>query len=258
MSPAPPPVTPPPPVGPAPADKPAAFNPYTADGTSSVQAQPAAAPARGYAVNPNPATISNPTTASHPIDHGVQIGARVAGSERLFKALSYGFELLKGMLVLVIILVLVNLFVATIFRISGESMLPNFADGQFIVVDKLSYLLHPPVRGDVVVIRFPADPDHRKFIKRVIGLPGEKVEIRNGLVYVDERQLQELYLPTNLLTSPDLVKVLRGDEYFLVGDNRPNSNDSRFFGPVPLDEFVGKSQAILSGKAFGWVAQPAF
>ncbi len=202
--------------------------------------------------------LSHPVPPAIPTDHGPHVAHRAVGSARLYLLLAYGFELLKGLLVVILLGILVQLFVATVFHISGESMLPNFADGQFILVDKLSYLLRAPMRGDVVVIQFPGDPDHRKFIKRVIGLPSEKVEVRAGHVSIDDRILLEPYLPAGLESTPDSVKVLRSDEFFVMGDNRPNSNDSRFFGPVPRDKFVGKSQAILSGKAFGWVAQPAF
>lgn len=262
-------------VGPEPVTKSADFNPYTTDGSSTpvdsqrskVPPSPRASEGRstgqmldrpGPEIHPHPAVLSHPVQPATSVDHGPNIAHRTVGSARLYLLLAYAFELFKGLLVLVLVSILIQLFIVTVFRISGESMLPNFADGQFILVDKLSYMLSPPMRGDVVVIQFPGDPDHRKFIKRVIGLPGEKVEVVDGFVRVDDRLLEEAYLPDELLTSPDVVKVLRSDEYFVMGDNRPNSNDSRFFGPVPLDKFIGKSQAILSGSAFGWVAQPAF
>ncbi|MBI2589836.1 signal peptidase I [Candidatus Berkelbacteria bacterium] len=186
------------------------------------------------------------------------LGERILGSEKLYKRLSYGFELLRGVLILVILTTLVHLFVATVFRISGESMLPNFQDGQFILIDRISYNLHPPTRGDVIVLRFPGDANRRKFIKRIVGMPGEKIEIKQGKVFANDVPLVEYYLPADFMSYPDLVKVLRSDEVFVMGDNRPNSNDSRFFGPLPMDRIIGKSQAILSGKAFGWIAQPAF
>lgn len=254
------------PVGPDPVTKSADFNPYTSDGQSpnvvdsdrSPLTPPASPLPVGPEIHPSPVVISHPVNAPESVDHGPDIAHRTVGSARLYLIVAYSFELLKGLLVLVLVGILVQLFVATVFHISGESMLPNFADGQFILVDKLSYLVRAPMRGDVVVIQFPGDPDHRKFIKRVIGLPGEQVEVRGGQVLVDDRLLQEPYLPAGLESAPDVIKVLRGDEFFVMGDNRPNSNDSRFFGPVPLDKFIGKSQAILSGSAFGWVAQPAF
>lgn len=256
----------PPPVGPDPVTEPASFNPYTMDGKSVNLGVASPSPltvhtlpsAPGYEVHPNPIVLSHPSTPAALVDHGPAVAHRTVGSQRLYLLLAYGFELLKGLLLVILLGILFQLFVVTVFHISGESMLPSFADGQFIVVDKLSYLIHAPARGDVVVIQFPGDPDHRRFIKRVIGLPGEKVEVSGGRVTVDDRLLQEPYLPAGLQSAPDGVKVLRSDEFFVMGDNRPNSNDSRFFGPVPRDKFIGKSQAILSGKAFGWVAQPAF
>lgn len=186
------------------------------------------------------------------------VGRQLVGSERLYRMLSYGFELLKGLVVLVVLALLVHLFVATVFRISGESMVPNFEDGQFVLVDRLSYLIGPYQRGDVVVIEFPGDPEKRKFIKRIIGLPGDTVQISQGKVYVNGALLPEPYLPDYLYTEPELEKVVRADELFVIGDNRPNSNDSRFFGPVPLDNVIGKSQARLTGAAYGWIAQPAY
>ncbi len=185
-------------------------------------------------------------------------GRRTVGSEQLFRALSYGFELLRGILIVIILLVLFNTFVATVFRISGESMMPNFQDGEFILVDRLSYIVATPQRGDVVILQFPGDPDRRKFIKRVIGLPGETVKIDNNAVFVNGRQLDEAYLPKFTPVAPNLSRVLRSDEVFVMGDNRPNSDDSRFFGPVPKRNLIGVSRAVLSGDALGFVAQPAF
>ncbi|MBI4032261.1 signal peptidase I [Candidatus Berkelbacteria bacterium] len=185
-------------------------------------------------------------------------GGMVNRADEAYRWLAYGFMLVRGILVIVLLGIVVHLFVATVFRISGESMLPNFQDGQFILVDRISYQFNPPHRGDVIVLQFPGDPEQRKFIKRVVGLPGEQIEVKAGAVFIDDAPLVEDYLPTNLYTDPEIQKVLRADEVFVMGDNRPNSNDSRFFGPLPVNFIIGKSQAILSTGAFGWVAQPAF
>jgi len=193
-----------------------------------------------------------------PVSIPEHIGKQVTGSERLYRGLSYGFALLRGILVVLLILILFNSFVATVFRISGMSMYPSFEDGEFIMVDRLSFLVGDPHRGDVVIIRFPGDPAKRKFIKRVVGLPGETVKIADNTVFIDNNPLPEKYLPAYTPIAPNLEKTLRGDEYFVMGDNRPNSNDSRFFGPVPRHNFIGVSRAVLSGKAFGFIAQPAF
>jgi len=147
---------------------------------------------------------------------------------------------------------------ATPFRISGVSMMPNFVDGQFVLVDKLSYLIGQPKRGDVVVLRFPANPTKKLFIKRIIGLPGETVQVANGEVFVNKVPLIESFLPEGTNSAPDVIKVLGYQEYFVMGDNRPNSNDSRYWGPLPLEDIVGITRLSLSPKLFGWVAQPAF
>ncbi len=198
-------------------------------------------------------SAAGPTTPVSP-----KVGKQLTGSERLYRGLSYAFALVRGILVVILLAILANIFVATVFRISGESMYPSFEDGQFILVDRLTYLVSQPQRGDVVVLEFPGDPENRKFIKRVIGLPGEKIEIKDNVVSVNDQPLEEKYIPAFTPTIPDLVRVMRGDEYFVMGDNRPNSNDSRFFGPVPEHNLIGVSRAVLSGEAFGFIAQPAF
>lgn len=213
------------------------------------QPRPVAPSALGHAKKPS--APQAPSTPPH-------VGRATVGSERTFYALTYGFELLRSLMAIVLIAVIVNLFVVTVFRISGESMYPSFEDGQFILVDRLTYLFSPPQRGDVVVLEFPGDPTERKFIKRVVGLPGETVEIRDNTVFVNNAELEESYIPAFTPTQPNLSKTLRADEVFVMGDNRPNSNDSRFFGPLPKNLIIGVSRATLSGEAYGFIAQPAF
>lgn len=202
---------------------------------------------------PPVATPPSPTPSQTSI-----IGKQIVGSERVFRGISYGFELMRGILIIIVLLVLTNIFVVTVFRISGESMMPSFQNGEFILVDRLSYTIGSPQRGDVVILQFPGDPTKRKFIKRVIGLPGETVTISNNAVFVNNEKIDEPYLPRLLPIAPNLTKVLRNDEVFVMGDNRPNSDDSRFFGPVPEHNLIGVSRAILSGKAYGFIALPAY
>lgn len=187
-----------------------------------------------------------------------QPGLRLVGSQRAYRTLSFLWALGGSLVAIILVGLTIHLLVATVFRISGESMLPNFQDGQFVLVDRLSYAFSQPKRGDVIVLEFPGDPTRRKFIKRIVGLPGEKVVVSGGRVYVEETELRETYLPKTTITTPEVTRVLRSDEYFVMGDNRPNSNDSRFFGPLPARRIIGKTTASLSGKAFGWIAQPAF
>ena len=123
-------------------------------------------------------------------------------------------------------------------RVESISMLPTLSPGNFVVVNKISYRLGDPARGDIVVFRLPGDTSQR-FIKRLVGLPGERVEIRAGNVYIDGRQIEEPYLQ---------VSTRRGGTWdvpegaiFVMGDNRNNSSDSRVWGVVPLDNIVGKA-----------------
>jgi signal peptidase I len=125
------------------------------------------------------------------------------------------------------------------FRIEGHSMEASLHDGQFLIVNKLVYYLHPPLRGDVVIFHSPQNP-RKDFIKRVVGLPGEEVEMIEGLVYVDGVPLRESYIhsPGNRSWGPEVVGEF---EYFVLGDNRSNSSDSRSWGMLDGDAIIGKA-----------------
>ncbi len=141
---------------------------------------------------------------------------------------------------IVAIYTLINLLTAR-FVVEGSSMNPNFASGQFIIVNRLSYLLGEPRRGDVVVFASPDEPGH-DFIKRVLGLPGETVAVRDGLVYVNGEPLYEPYI-----SAPPTYRgewTLGADEYFVLGDNRNNSRDSHAFGPLRRDKIVGQAWVV--------------
>ena len=128
------------------------------------------------------------------------------------------------------------------FRIEGTSMEPNLHNGEYVLIDKVSYLLHPPERGDVVVFTPPTN-ENKDYIKRVIGLPGDIVEIRGGQVYVNGFALDEPYLisPTN--SSDQVIHVEEG-RYFVLGDNRNNSSDSRSFGSITPQSIVGRAWLV--------------
>jgi signal peptidase I len=164
------------------------------------------------------------------------------------------WDFVKIVLIALVIIIPIRYFVFQPFIVSGSSMEPNFQDGQYLVIDELTYHFREPRRGEVVVMRYPRDPK-QYFIKRVIGLPGEKIQIDNGKVtiYNDANPegvaLDESYLPNQGLTYPhDTVLVggsktitLGKDEYFMMGDNRLASSDSRDWGPLPSEDLVGKT-----------------
>ncbi|MEA3334502.1 MAG: signal peptidase I [Chloroflexota bacterium] len=150
-------------------------------------------------------------------------------------------ELVETIVLTLVIFLLVRTVVQN-FRVDGMSMEPNFHNGQFLLVSKLAYRLGEPNPGDVVVFHYPRDPS-RDFIKRIVGLPGDTVEIRSGQVVVDGQPVENLIetVPSNYSTG---LTELGPDEIFVLGDNRPNSSDSHSWGALPMDLVVGK--VILS------------
>lgn len=153
-------------------------------------------------------------------------------------------ELLKFVLIAAAIVFPIRLFIAQPFVVSGASMEPTFHNAQYLIVDELSYRLQAPARGDVIIFRYPKDPK-QFFIKRIIGLPGESVAISGSGITITRTDnttlsLQEPYV-TNKGNGSDAVYHLKSDEYFVMGDNRPESSDSRVWGPLPRDNIVGRA-----------------
>ena len=146
-------------------------------------------------------------------------------------------ELVETVVLTLVIFFLIRTVVQN-FRVEGMSMEPNFHDGQFLLINKLAYKLGEPQRGDVIVFRYPRDPS-RDFIKRVIGLPGETVEVRSGQVYVDGQALPDL-VNTEPTAYSSGATTLGPDEVYVMGDNRPNSSDSHTWGPLSKDLIIGK------------------
>jgi len=153
---------------------------------------------------------------------------------------SFIFDFARWLLLAIIILTLVHFFIISIFLVDGESMDPTLTTGEFCLLDKISYDFSQPQRGDVVVLNYPGDPQHNRYVKRVIGLPGETVEVKNGSVFINNKILTENYLPKDIFNPKNGVWNLSNVEYFTMGDNRLNSNDSRYFGPVEKRFLVGK------------------
>ncbi len=159
----------------------------------------------------------------------------------------FGFiwELVKIAVIALVLAGLARYFIFQPFFVKGASMEPNFDDGQYLIVDELSYYFRVPERGEVVVFKYPLDT-RTYYIKRIIGLPGETVEIKSGqvTVYNDENPkgfvLNEAYLPQGLATDGNVKRRLNRDEYFVLGDNRLSSSDSRRWGVLPKSDIVGR------------------
>lgn len=157
--------------------------------------------------------------------------ARTFGGRSLLR------EILETVLLTLILFLILNATTAR-FQVRGSSMEPTLHNGQYLVVSKVTLWLHPPERGDVIVFLPPNNPNE-DYIKRIIGLPGERVEIRDGTVWVDEVLVEETYIAN---PAPYSGAWSLGDkEYFVLGDNRGNSSDSHSWGLLPEENIVGKA-----------------
>ena len=160
---------------------------------------------------------------------------------------STGSGLLKDLFTLALLIVVVVLplraFVVSPFVVDGESMLPTFENFDYLIIDEISYRLKDPERGEVVVFRYPLDPSIF-YIKRIIGLPGETVSINQGEVTIKKTDGSTLTLTEPYVAREDATYrksvTLGAEEYFVMGDNRPNSSDSRVWGPLPHKDIIGR------------------
>lgn len=157
-------------------------------------------------------------------------------------------ELLGWLLAFIVVLVVgmvVHFFVLEPFIVDGPSMEPSFVSGDRILLSKISYLLGKPERGEIVVFRYQADPS-RDFVKRIIGLPGDMVQVRSGYVFVNGKELTETYISTYPLEDFPATRVPQGC-YFVLGDNRRDSLDSRDanVGFVSSDAIIGKAALVI-------------
>lgn len=154
------------------------------------------------------------------------------------------WEVAEVILIAVVTVFFVRTFLMQPFLVSGASMEPNFSTGNYLLIDEVTYRLRVPERGEVVVFKYPNDPSVY-YIKRIIGLPGERIIVKNGEIkiinkeYPDGIKMDEIYLDTNLRTLGDIDSILDGDDYFVMGDNRSFSYDSRSWGSLPKDNIVG-------------------
>jgi signal peptidase I len=148
-------------------------------------------------------------------------------------------ETLETVIIAAAIALVIRVFVFEPFYVKGPSMEPTFLTGDRLIVSKFTYRFSPSKRGDIIVFKYPRQPDS-DFVKRVIAIGGETVEIRMGRVYINGQPFEETFATRATLTSYPKTDVPRGT-VFVLGDNRSNSEDSRYFGFVPLDNIKGKA-----------------
>lgn len=177
-------------------------------------------------------TSEEPDFLSMPSENKISFGSKVA-------------DFIQTLVVFAAILSAVYLFVAQPHKVSGSSMVPNFHNGDYIITDKVSYHFSAPKRGDIIVLKNPRDTAI-DFIKRIIGIPGEKIMISGGKVYVNGKILNENYLDARLFTPSGAFLqegqeiTIAQDQYIAIGDNRTASSDSREWGFVSKDKIIGK------------------
>lgn len=158
---------------------------------------------------------------------------------------SFVSEILNFALVALLIVLPIRMFIAQPFIVSGASMETTFSSGEYLIVDQISYRFEEPERGDVVVFRYPKDPS-KFFIKRIIGIPGDTVDIQGNVVtlqnetYPEGKVLTEPYI-RDMAPNTTLSETLGAKEYFVMGDNRNASSDSRMWGVLQRDKIVGRA-----------------
>lgn len=164
---------------------------------------------------------------------------------RRMKIVSYLLKEVVTFIVLAVVIVLpIRIFIAQPFVVDGESMHPTFESGDYLIVDQLSYRFTNPKREDVIVFRYPGNPSVF-YIKRVIGLPGETVHIDHGHVTVTTKDGTDVTLTEPYIVNDDATythdTTLGDSEYFVLGDNRPRSSDSRVWGILPRANIIGRA-----------------
>ena len=169
------------------------------------------------------------------------------------QVLIFFWEVFKVVVISLAIIIPVRYFLIKPFYVKGASMEPNLHDYEYLIIDEISYRFQEPKRGEIVVIKYPFSPNQH-FIKRVVGLPGEKIHVTAGKVYIfnqdypDGIELEENYLSPDVTTPGEVEVELSENEYYFLGDNRSASLDSRAFGPLTKDSIVGRT--LLRGWPF--------
>ena len=163
----------------------------------------------------------------------------------LKSVLQYSLELVHIIVISLAIIIPIRYFLIQPFYVKGASMEPNFYDHEYLIIDEISYRLRKPQRGEIIVFKYPNDPS-QYFIKRILGMPGESIEIKDGRIRVYKNEdsvgyyLDEGQYLSNIEGLTNKKFNLGEDEYLVLGDNRPSSLDSRIFGPIHERSIIGR------------------
>jgi len=186
-----------------------------------------------------PVESAEPVVSAMPVVSAIDASAGPSPEKR--PLLSAAWDLLHDVSITVLFCFFIVTFVAQPVRVQGASMQPRIEDNERILVNKFIYRFHGVERSDVVVFYYPRDPSV-SYIKRVIGLPGDRVEIRSGNVYVNGKAIEEPYLLPQFRDRYDMPEtIIERGHYFVMGDHRSSSMDSRSFGSVPEKYIYGKA-----------------
>ena len=150
------------------------------------------------------------------------------------------FEFLKTVIIIVILAAVIRLFIIQPFIVDGQSMEPSFQNNDYLITEKITFKLHEPTRGEIIILRPPDNPSVN-YLKRVIGIPGDTIIIKDGAVTVNDQKIDEPYTDgqkTLTVNGQELKTTLRDSEFFVMGDNRNHSRDSRELGPIPIQNIV--------------------
>ena len=174
------------------------------------------------------------------------------------------YEIVKTITFVLLAAFLIRFFLIQPFVVEGQSMEPNFHNQEYLIVEKVSYKIGEPHRGDVVIFKAPSNPDY-DYIKRVIALPGETIKIANNTIYINGHAIDETYLAPDELTTVSydpkmtLERTLGENEFFVLGDNRDHSSDSREFGVLTKDKIIGKVfVTVYPWSNFGLLPHPEY
>ncbi|OEG00378.1 signal peptidase I [Vulcanibacillus modesticaldus] len=159
----------------------------------------------------------------------------------VFRMLRNIYEWLKSLVIAALLAYIIHTFLFAIVIVSGPSMEPTLHNGERLILNKIVYKIHPPERGDIIVFHATETDD---YIKRVIGIPGDKIEFKNNQLFVNGQPVEEPYLG-DVYTGDISPFTVPDETLYVLGDNRNNSSDSRIFGPVAIDKVVGRVKIVI-------------
>ncbi|MFZ5596297.1 MAG: signal peptidase I [Bacillota bacterium] len=157
---------------------------------------------------------------------------------------SFLVEILKSLAIAIVLALFIRTFLLQTFYIPSESMVPTLKINDHVIADKISYRFSDPRRGDIIVFMPPLPSEKYPYVKRLIGLPGETVELKDNRVYINGEPIEEKYLPEGLKFRNYGPVTVPDNSYFMMGDNRNNSSDSRVWGFLPEKMIIGKAVVL--------------